>query len=170
MAQSELCAPTVKPAPGAVIHPVDIVLTAGRNRAVEVFDLNAGCSAAVIAEAHSRPVHQICQNKVMEAVGDSQSILAEAKFANIRSGGLKGEKGDGGVGATGRHLQVQHERPLDSQAPCPGRQSPHVCLDSSSERQIQDLAVWGSQSFAGQEDACLGRLPAEEKPTSVLSL
>ncbi|XP_072878354.1 WD repeat-containing protein 27 isoform X3 [Chlorocebus sabaeus] len=41
-----------------------IVLAAGRNRTVEVFDLNAGCSAAVIAEAHSRPVHQICQNKV----------------------------------------------------------------------------------------------------------
>ncbi|XP_054542521.1 WD repeat-containing protein 27 isoform X10 [Pan troglodytes] len=40
-----------------------IVLAAGRNRTVEVFDLNAGCSAAVIAEAHSRPVHQICQNK-----------------------------------------------------------------------------------------------------------
>ncbi|XP_020142902.2 WD repeat-containing protein 27 [Microcebus murinus] len=40
-----------------------VVLTAGRNRTVEVFDLNAGCSAAVIAEAHSRPVHQICQNK-----------------------------------------------------------------------------------------------------------
>uniref|UniRef100_A0A8C9DLC2 WD repeat domain 27 n=1 Tax=Prolemur simus TaxID=1328070 RepID=A0A8C9DLC2_PROSS len=40
-----------------------IVLTAGRNRTVEVFDLNVGCSAAVIAEAHSRPVHQICQNK-----------------------------------------------------------------------------------------------------------
>uniref|UniRef100_A0A2K5RDP3 WD repeat domain 27 n=1 Tax=Cebus imitator TaxID=2715852 RepID=A0A2K5RDP3_CEBIM len=40
-----------------------IVLTAGRNRTVEVFDLNAGCSAALIAEAHSRPVHQICQNK-----------------------------------------------------------------------------------------------------------
>ncbi|XP_045400694.1 WD repeat-containing protein 27 [Lemur catta] len=40
-----------------------VVLTAGRNRTVEVFDLNVGCSAAVIAEAHSRPVHQICQNK-----------------------------------------------------------------------------------------------------------
>ncbi|XP_063564081.1 WD repeat-containing protein 27 isoform X8 [Gorilla gorilla gorilla] len=40
-----------------------IVLAAGRNRTVEVFDLNAGCSAAVKAEAHSRPVHQICQNK-----------------------------------------------------------------------------------------------------------
>uniref|UniRef100_A0A2K6F0J2 WD repeat domain 27 n=1 Tax=Propithecus coquereli TaxID=379532 RepID=A0A2K6F0J2_PROCO len=40
-----------------------IVLTAGRNRTLEVFDLNVGCSAAVIAEAHSRPVHQICQNK-----------------------------------------------------------------------------------------------------------
>ncbi|XP_027458776.2 WD repeat-containing protein 27 isoform X5 [Zalophus californianus] len=40
-----------------------LVLTAGRNRTLEVFDLNAGCSAATIIEAHSRPVHQICQNK-----------------------------------------------------------------------------------------------------------
>lgn len=42
----------------------DLVLTAGRDRAVEVFDLNAGCSAAVLAEVHSRPAHRICQNKV----------------------------------------------------------------------------------------------------------
>uniref|UniRef100_A0A667GQB7 Uncharacterized protein n=1 Tax=Lynx canadensis TaxID=61383 RepID=A0A667GQB7_LYNCA len=41
----------------------DLVLTAGGDKTVEVFDLNAGRSAAVIAEAHSRPVHQICQNK-----------------------------------------------------------------------------------------------------------
>ncbi|KAM6407345.1 LOW QUALITY PROTEIN: WD repeat-containing protein 27 [Pluvialis apricaria] len=40
-----------------------IVLTAGSNRALEVFDLNAGCSTAVITEAHTRSVHQICQNK-----------------------------------------------------------------------------------------------------------
>ncbi|XP_008065683.1 WD repeat-containing protein 27 [Carlito syrichta] len=40
-----------------------IVLAAGRNRTLEVFDLNVSCSAAVVAEAHSRPVHQICQNK-----------------------------------------------------------------------------------------------------------
>uniref|UniRef100_A0A8C5X9F8 WD repeat-containing protein 27 n=1 Tax=Malurus cyaneus samueli TaxID=2593467 RepID=A0A8C5X9F8_9PASS len=40
-----------------------IVLTAGSNRALEVFDLNAGCSTAVIQEAHTRSVHQICQNK-----------------------------------------------------------------------------------------------------------
>ncbi|NWT33672.1 WDR27 protein, partial [Cardinalis cardinalis] len=40
-----------------------IVLTAGSNRALEVFDLNAGCSTAVIQEAHVRSVHQICQNK-----------------------------------------------------------------------------------------------------------
>ncbi|XP_023567753.1 WD repeat-containing protein 27 isoform X2 [Octodon degus] len=39
-----------------------IALTAGRDRTLEVFDFNAGRSAAVIAEAHSRPVHQICQN------------------------------------------------------------------------------------------------------------
>ncbi|XP_048210416.1 WD repeat-containing protein 27 isoform X1 [Perognathus longimembris pacificus] len=40
-----------------------LVLTAGRDRTLEVFDLNVGCSAAVITEAHSRPIHQICQNK-----------------------------------------------------------------------------------------------------------
>jgi len=40
-----------------------LVLTAGRNRTLEVFDLNAGRSAATIIEAHPRPVHQICQNK-----------------------------------------------------------------------------------------------------------
>ena len=40
------------------------MLAAGRDKTVEVFDLNAGRSAAVIAEAHSRHVHQICQNKV----------------------------------------------------------------------------------------------------------
>uniref|UniRef100_A0A8D0G7K9 WD repeat domain 27 n=1 Tax=Sphenodon punctatus TaxID=8508 RepID=A0A8D0G7K9_SPHPU len=42
----------------------DIVLAAGSNRALEVFDLNAGCSTAVIPDVHSRSVHQICQNKV----------------------------------------------------------------------------------------------------------
>uniref|UniRef100_A0A8C8E6V2 WD repeat domain 27 n=1 Tax=Otus sunia TaxID=257818 RepID=A0A8C8E6V2_9STRI len=40
-----------------------IVLTAGRNRALEVFDLNVGYSTAVIPEVHTRSVHQICQNK-----------------------------------------------------------------------------------------------------------
>ncbi|XP_043313109.1 WD repeat-containing protein 27 isoform X2 [Cervus canadensis] len=40
-----------------------LVLAAGRNRTLEIFDLNVGCSAAVITGAHSRPVHQICQNK-----------------------------------------------------------------------------------------------------------
>ncbi|NXD79954.1 WDR27 protein, partial [Halcyon senegalensis] len=40
-----------------------IVLTAGSNRALEVFDLNAGCSTAVIPDVHTRSVHQICQNK-----------------------------------------------------------------------------------------------------------
>ncbi|XP_016068435.1 PREDICTED: WD repeat-containing protein 27 [Miniopterus natalensis] len=40
-----------------------LVLAAGRSRTVEVFDLNAGRSAALIKGAHSRPVHQICQNK-----------------------------------------------------------------------------------------------------------
>ncbi|KAL7987596.1 hypothetical protein Chor_006515, partial [Crotalus horridus] len=41
----------------------DIVLAAGSNRALEIFDLNVGCSAALIRDAHSRSIHQICQNK-----------------------------------------------------------------------------------------------------------
>ncbi|XP_064014529.1 WD repeat-containing protein 27 [Pogoniulus pusillus] len=40
-----------------------IVLAAGSNRTLEVFDLNAGCSTAVIPEVHTRSVYQICQNK-----------------------------------------------------------------------------------------------------------
>ncbi|KAF5914891.1 hypothetical protein HPG69_010957 [Diceros bicornis minor] len=44
-----------------------IVLAAGRNRTLEVFDLNVGRSAALIAGVHSRPVHQICQNKCLHA-------------------------------------------------------------------------------------------------------
>ncbi|CAN0501842.1 unnamed protein product [Rangifer tarandus platyrhynchus] len=40
-----------------------LVLAAGRNRTLEIFNLNMGCSAAIITGAHSRPVYQICQNK-----------------------------------------------------------------------------------------------------------
>ncbi|XP_054578582.1 WD repeat-containing protein 27 [Eptesicus fuscus] len=40
-----------------------LVLAASRSRTVEVFDLNAGRSAAVIQGVHSRPAHQICQNQ-----------------------------------------------------------------------------------------------------------
>ncbi|XP_036624105.1 LOW QUALITY PROTEIN: WD repeat-containing protein 27 [Trichosurus vulpecula] len=40
-----------------------IVLTTGSNRALEVFDLNVDCSAAVIPDIHSRSAHQVCQNK-----------------------------------------------------------------------------------------------------------
>ncbi|XP_059842729.1 WD repeat-containing protein 27 isoform X2 [Hypanus sabinus] len=39
-----------------------IVLTAGTNRALEVFDLNVGQSVVTVPDAHTRPVHQICQN------------------------------------------------------------------------------------------------------------
>lgn len=49
---------------GLLTRHADIVLTAARDRSLEVFDLNVGRSAAVIAESHSRPAHQICQNKV----------------------------------------------------------------------------------------------------------
>ncbi|KAM4694242.1 WD repeat-containing protein 27 [Discoglossus pictus] len=40
-----------------------IVLAAGSNRSLEVFDLNVGCSVAEIPDVHSRAAHQICQNK-----------------------------------------------------------------------------------------------------------
>uniref|UniRef100_A0A4X2LKX8 Uncharacterized protein n=1 Tax=Vombatus ursinus TaxID=29139 RepID=A0A4X2LKX8_VOMUR len=49
--------------PPHILHIVDIVLTTGSNRALEVFDLNVDCSAAVIPDIHSRSAHQICQNK-----------------------------------------------------------------------------------------------------------
>uniref|UniRef100_UPI00398EF949 WD repeat-containing protein 27 isoform X2 n=1 Tax=Pristiophorus japonicus TaxID=55135 RepID=UPI00398EF949 len=39
-----------------------IVLTAGTNRALEVFDLNVGRSVVTVPDAHTRPVHHICQN------------------------------------------------------------------------------------------------------------
>ncbi|XP_069786894.1 WD repeat-containing protein 27 [Narcine bancroftii] len=39
-----------------------IILTAGTNRALEVFDLNVGRSVVTVPDAHTRPVHQICQN------------------------------------------------------------------------------------------------------------
>ncbi|XP_072266354.1 WD repeat-containing protein 27 [Pyxicephalus adspersus] len=40
-----------------------IVLAAGTNRAVEVFDLNVGCRVAAIPDVHPKAAHQICQNK-----------------------------------------------------------------------------------------------------------
>ncbi|XP_049640978.1 WD repeat-containing protein 27 [Suncus etruscus] len=65
-----------------------IVLAASRHRSLEVFDLNAGCSAAVIAEAHTRPVHQICQNKGSTLV--SQSSWNYNLFTTIAIGdGIK---------------------------------------------------------------------------------
>ncbi|CAH2249880.1 WD repeat-containing 27 isoform X1 [Pelobates cultripes] len=40
-----------------------IVLAAGSDRTLEIFDLNVGCRVALIPDVHSRAVHQICQNK-----------------------------------------------------------------------------------------------------------
>ncbi|XP_075718845.1 WD repeat-containing protein 27 [Rhinoderma darwinii] len=40
-----------------------IVLAAGSNRDVEIFDLNIGTRIATIPDVHSRAAHQICQNK-----------------------------------------------------------------------------------------------------------
>lgn len=58
------------------------MLAAGRSRTVEVFDLNAGCSAAVIRDAHTRPVHQICQNKV--SFRNAASVVKVLKVFNVR--------------------------------------------------------------------------------------
>ncbi|CAK7299636.1 WD repeat-containing protein 27 [Vulpes lagopus] len=66
----------------------DLVLTAGRNRTLEVFDLNAGRSAAMTVEVHSRPVHQICQNKGSSFT--TQQHEAYNLFATTASGdGIK---------------------------------------------------------------------------------
>ncbi|CAH1264288.1 WDR5B [Branchiostoma lanceolatum] len=40
-----------------------IVLCAGSNRSMEVFDMNVARSVRTIPDVHSRPVHAICQNK-----------------------------------------------------------------------------------------------------------
>ncbi|KAG8444359.1 hypothetical protein GDO86_009520 [Hymenochirus boettgeri] len=40
-----------------------LVLAIGTNRALEVFDLNASSSMAVIPDIHTKAAHQICQNK-----------------------------------------------------------------------------------------------------------
>ncbi|XP_022274869.2 WD repeat-containing protein 27 isoform X22 [Canis lupus familiaris] len=65
-----------------------LVLTAGRNRTLEVFDLNAGRSAAMTVEVHSRPVHQICQNKGSSFT--TQQHEAYNLFATTASGdGIK---------------------------------------------------------------------------------
>ncbi|KAF4793384.1 WD repeat domain 27 [Turdus rufiventris] len=69
-------------------NSTDIVLTAGSNRALEVFDLNAGCSTAVIQEAHVRSVHQICQNKGSSF--STQQLEAYNLFLTTASGdGIK---------------------------------------------------------------------------------
>ncbi|KAA0718154.1 WD repeat-containing protein 27 [Triplophysa tibetana] len=40
-----------------------IVLAAGADRTIQVFDMNHGCVATQIPDAHSRPVHHLAQNK-----------------------------------------------------------------------------------------------------------
>ena len=42
----------------------DLVLAAGSNRSVSVYDMNVGQIAHVFADAHSRPVHWLAQNCV----------------------------------------------------------------------------------------------------------
>lgn len=44
----------------------DIVLAAGADRTIQVFDMNHGCVATQIPDAHSRAVHHLAQNKVSE--------------------------------------------------------------------------------------------------------
>ncbi|XP_026870034.2 WD repeat-containing protein 27 isoform X2 [Electrophorus electricus] len=40
-----------------------IILAAGADHSIQVFDMNHGCVAAKITEAHCRAVHHLCQNK-----------------------------------------------------------------------------------------------------------
>lgn len=44
----------------------DIVLAAGADRTIQVFDMNHGCVATQIPDAHSRAVHHLAQNRVRE--------------------------------------------------------------------------------------------------------
>ncbi|XP_067278007.1 WD repeat-containing protein 27 isoform X1 [Pseudorasbora parva] len=41
-----------------------IILAAGADRSIQVFDMNQGCMATQIPDAHSRAVHHLTQNKV----------------------------------------------------------------------------------------------------------
>lgn len=62
----------------------DLVLAAGRNRTLEVFDLNAGRSAALLAGVHSRPIHQICQNKVSDSGAVPPLCAKGVMYTNTR--------------------------------------------------------------------------------------
>jgi hypothetical protein len=42
---------------------LDLVFCGGTDKSLEVFDMNHAQSCLVIHEAHSRPFHQICQNR-----------------------------------------------------------------------------------------------------------
>uniref|UniRef100_A0A8C5QDS0 WD repeat domain 27 n=1 Tax=Leptobrachium leishanense TaxID=445787 RepID=A0A8C5QDS0_9ANUR len=65
-----------------------IVLVAGTDRALEVFDLNVGSRVALIPDVHSKAVHQICQNK--GSVFSSQQPEAYNHFVTTAVGdGLK---------------------------------------------------------------------------------
>lgn len=44
----------------------DIVLAAGADRTIQVFDMNQGCMATQIPDAHCRAVHHLTQNIVRE--------------------------------------------------------------------------------------------------------
>ena len=44
--------------------PEDMVLCAGSNKSVEVFDLNVGKPVRTIHDVHTRAPHVICQNEV----------------------------------------------------------------------------------------------------------
>ncbi len=44
----------------------DIVLAAGTDRTIQVFDMNQGCMVTQIPDAHCRAVHHLTQNKVRE--------------------------------------------------------------------------------------------------------
>ncbi|XP_073483964.1 WD repeat-containing protein 27 isoform X1 [Aquarana catesbeiana] len=61
-----------------------IVLAAGTNRAVEVFDLNVGRKVATIPDVHPRAAHQICQNK--GSMFSAQPTEAYNLFATIAIG------------------------------------------------------------------------------------
>ncbi|XP_040206849.1 WD repeat-containing protein 27 [Rana temporaria] len=61
-----------------------IVLAAGTNRAVEVFDLNVGRKVATIPDVHPRAAHQICQNK--GSAFSAQPSEAYNLFATIAIG------------------------------------------------------------------------------------
>ncbi|KTG35448.1 hypothetical protein cypCar_00024003 [Cyprinus carpio] len=52
----------------------DIVLAAGADHTIQVFDMNQGCMATQISDAHCRAAHHLTQNKLLYILHRGQHV------------------------------------------------------------------------------------------------